>query len=456
MASLSEVPTEIVISICSYLDDIDDIFHLARSCKRVLNIIENPDIQLYALRSAIRNASHHHYDTQLSCLLALSERYSPDYAASRDEPFLLPRPNQNDLSNALAAEHEPLPADAVWAVVSRWRGLRVLYDLYCHPLLRAVYLGSHLPDWLDNECYKEEFVHSPSDLPPLPSVTHYGGSAQGAGAAFSGRSRQAYRRFYKALTAHWTAVETLSLARVTIYNTPEDRDRRFSQIWKMWAENRDRTLQEKLDLIEAFDFVWGFLSRKILASAPSVYDWLGEEKIRLCPGDQGGEASDWAYFVRTVIQYLRPPNVIEMLLCPTWVRSQSSVDTSRFGYLRALGLFDHKNGICQQMEHDWTRNWQWCWYCPVTVLEHDVLVEIWNILQKADGIRGTARFWEYVWWTYRRKAWVSDARGVLFAREESTERRLALGMTTFTKTSLIQVATLGCANSVKFLAIIAA
>ncbi|PYH67115.1 F-box protein [Aspergillus vadensis CBS 113365] len=397
MGSLLKVPTEILISICSYLDDIDDIFHLARSCKRVLNIIENPDNQLYVLRSVIRNASHHHYDTQLSYLLALSE-------------------------SALAAEHELLPADAVWAIVSRWRGLRVLYDLYCHPLLRAVYLGSHLPDWLDNECYEEEFVHSPSDLPPLPSVTHYGGSAQGAGAAFSGRSRQAYRRFYKALTAHWTAVETLSLARVTVYSTPEDRDRRFSQIWKIWAENRDRTLQEKLDLIEAFDFVWGFLLRKILASAPSLYDWLGEETIRLCPG---GEASDWAFFVRTAIQYLRPPNIIEMLLCPPWVRSQSSVDASRFGYLRALGLFDQKNGICQQMEHDWTRNWQWCWYCPVTVLEYDVLVEIRNILQKADGVRGTARFWEYVWWTYRRKAWVSDARGVLFFREESAERILS-------------------------------
>lgn len=308
----------------------------------------------------------------------------------------------------------------VWSIVCRWQGLHLLYQLYCHPPLRTLYFRSRPPDWLGSDSSEEECNLTETDHLVEPIVTAQGDVSLDVGAVCPGQNRRSYQRFYQALTAQWLAVEMLWLARISVYDTPSDQHRYFVQVWKIWGDNRSRTLQEKLDVLEIFDFVWSFLGRKSFESIAREWDRLTGEYTRFEDGGDDFRSAHQPGCMRAVTQYLRPPNIIELFLCSTR-RPSHSWSIKRLQYLRTLGFFDEKNGICRRLDGSESSDFRWWWYCPVNLLEHDVLVGIQTSIDP-NSCPASDIVLEYVWGTYRHTAWDFDAKGHLFFREETSER----------------------------------
>jgi hypothetical protein len=64
------------------------------------------------------------------------------------------------------------------------------------------------------------------------------------------------QRFYQALTAHWLAIKALRFAGTSVYDRLSERNLRFDQGNNIWSENKVRSLQEMLDILEVYDFVY--------------------------------------------------------------------------------------------------------------------------------------------------------------------------------------------------------
>ncbi|KAB8260223.1 hypothetical protein BDV32DRAFT_123354 [Aspergillus pseudonomiae] len=418
---LLNIPCEILLSICCYLGDIDDVLHLARCCKQLHGTFERQSHRLVAFRSVIGNAAHHRYDLKLSPVLNISQRLFAEYSASHGKPPLSKRPIHADILNLHTPDGDSLPEDEVWSIVCRWQGFRLLYDLYCNPSIRSRYSRSVFLNWPNNECYEEEhaLVH---DEPLLePTITPHKDTVPGGCATLPSLRNRGYRRFYQALTAHWFAVEALWLARISRYKTPQERNNRFVQVRGIWRDNPDRTLQEKLDVLEVFDFVWGFLGRKIFVDVYGMRSWLDEDGAGLYFDGEQSEGVNWAFFVRSVTQYLRPPNIIELLLSLVWNPSTSWA-VHRPSYLRTLGFFDEQQGICEQPGTRESPDWRWLF--PGAFLEYDVLASVIHQVTYEDGDEALRALWEYIWWVYRRNYWESDSKGAIIFRDETSSQIL--------------------------------
>ncbi|KAE8407224.1 hypothetical protein BDV37DRAFT_269345 [Aspergillus pseudonomiae] len=334
---LLNIPCEILLSICCYLGDIDDVLHLARCCKQLHGTFERQSHRLVAFRSVIGNAAHHRYDLKLSPVLNISQRLFAEYSASHGKPPLSKRPIHADILNLHTPDGDSLPEDEVWSIVCRWQGFRLLYDLYCNPSIRSRYSRSE----------EHALVH---DEPLLePTITPHKDTVPGGCATLpSLRNR-----------AHWFAVEALWLARISRYKTPQERNNRF--------------VQEKLDVLEIFVDVYGMRS------------WLDEDGAGLYFDGEQSEGVNWAFFVRSVTQYLRPPNIIELLLSLVWNP-----------YLRTLGFFDEQQGICEQPGTRESPDWRWLF--PGAFLEYDVLASVIHQVTYEDGDEALRALWEYIWW----------------------------------------------------------
>jgi hypothetical protein len=223
------------------------------------------------------------------------------------------------------------------------------------------------------------------------------------------QKQRSYQRFYKALTAHWTAVEALWRARAQVYTTPKHCDKSFDLVWMKWTNNPDRPLEEKIDLVEVVDFVWGFLGRKCFPvfSVPAWLEGEREETLQDYLDDNGTVASNLPFFVQRVIQYLRPPQIIELILWMWKPHRDQNLDQP--AYLQRLGFSDVFEGIIEG-EDRWVGTDTWF---PITAVEADVE----NGLYYMEDGPSLAAKWEH----YRRVVWPSDARAKVLFRNESAQ-----------------------------------
>jgi hypothetical protein len=183
--------------------------------------------------------------------------------------------------------------------------MRLLFDFYCDTSIQTSYSVAR---WQASE----EGWEGEGPLPPPVGCTCDGFQALNA------RERQrSYQRFYKALTAHWAMVEMLWVARVAAYHSPDLRDEAHARIWDLFT-NTTRSLQEKIDIVEVVDFVWGYLARKNF-HLPSFSIWLQGQREEIVRDYRlGDETEDWQYFVQCVLEFLRPPHILELLILSTW------------------------------------------------------------------------------------------------------------------------------------------
>jgi hypothetical protein len=162
-----------------------------------------------------------------------------------------------------------------------------------------------------------------------------------------------------------------------------------------------------MDNLEVYDFVYGYLPRKIFHDVSSFPDWIkGEQKE-----DHFLEINEWSYFVETTRLYLRPSNIIELLVLSTW-DSRASWPPNRPKYLRLLGFSDEDEGVCRILDDTRTPETLY----SVMDIENDVESKLREVCSgDADSL---ARAWD----RYRHDLWTQDARGRVLGREESSDQ----------------------------------
>jgi hypothetical protein len=282
--------------------------------------------------------------------------------------------------------------------------MRLLFDFYCDTSIQTSYSQAR---WQASE----ERWKGEDPLPPPVGCTC--DVFQELNATERQRS---YQRFYKALTAHWAMVEMLWVARVAAYHSPDLRDEAHARIWDLFT-NTTRSLQEKIDIVEVVDFVWGFLARKNF-DIPSFSIWLkGQREDVIQDYRLGDETEDWQYFVQSVLEFLRPPHILELLILSTW-SSNHTWKVDRPSYLRRLGFFDTRDGVVEHGD-------QVCFeeaVFPVSIWGKDVENELRRLVQTEATVAGESQSdlvskWEW----YRNVTWAQKERGRLLFRIEDPQ-----------------------------------
>ncbi|GIJ91855.1 hypothetical protein Asppvi_010830 [Aspergillus pseudoviridinutans] len=263
---------------------------------------------------------------------------------------------------------DELTCEAIWEIVCRWHTMRVLFLLYCDSSIQASFSLSAISSWYDEAVEKDEEFAREMPL-PVPS----GVSCEAFTRLSAAQRQRSYQRFYKAVMAHWLAVETLWFAKVQVYESPRQCDGIFKHVWALWIDNQGRPLQEKIDIVEVVDFVWNFLGRKNF-SVSSIPDWVdgeGEQFRRMYLDEYETETSNWAFFAECVTQYLRPSNIIELLLLST-LPSKRCWNFEQPSYLRRLGFFDVQEGVIEDTNESAKAEVHF----PANVVELDVETDI--------------------------------------------------------------------------------
>ncbi|KAI9761062.1 MAG: hypothetical protein M1840_002030 [Geoglossum simile] len=151
---------------------------------------------------------------------------------------------------------------------------------------------------------------------------------------------QQTQRFYQALTAHWLSIECLRLVEICNYRTQTLNIQHYETLHNMWANNDERTLRESCDVLEVYDFVQGYLVRKIFADVTEISQWVHGEEQGIVIDERPED--NWDYFVKTARLHLRPFDIIELFLMGPWRTNMNSLSypPDKVAYFRHRGLFD--------------------------------------------------------------------------------------------------------------------
>ncbi|KAJ6051012.1 uncharacterized protein N7446_005643 [Penicillium canescens] len=244
------------------------------------------------------HAPQHHYDLALNQSIHMYGDFSSEFYS---KPSIPANPERRrwylNMLKPLDCG-EVIPDGVVWDVVCRWQGLRLLFDLYVDTAIRKSYVKSVFPysTGLGKPDRTEESA-SEGDLPKPSQIP-----SPCANAMIPEDRKSAYERFYKALTAHWVAIETLWKVRTQVWPNAQQFDSAFESAVEMWSNNPGRPLKEKMDIIEIVDFIWGFLGRKAfhVASVPSWIEGEGDLVKEQYLDQNETEAGNWGFFVRGV------------------------------------------------------------------------------------------------------------------------------------------------------------
>ncbi|KAF7137128.1 hypothetical protein CNMCM5793_007192 [Aspergillus hiratsukae] len=304
--NLQSLPAEVLLRIFQLTDNIDDALRLGRSCRQLYRILGRPGHRHMIIKSIIQRSEYHKHDLQLSHLTQFHAECSEIYATQPRLPMSR-RPDTDMVKSFHEPSEELLASPQIVAeIVTRWHAMKVLFHVYC-------------------------------------------------------KNSRAYERFYRALTAHWVAVELTWVIRVSKHQTERDFKRWEKKVYDRWSDNPQRSLEEKLDIFEILDFVWYFLVTKIFDYVGTVADWIevapesdtpdGFSPLELYvshiegldhPLQYDADTAGLDYtndFIEDLTSSIRPPHVIELLLRFAWdPNSQSDLD--RPEYVRKLGLLD--------------------------------------------------------------------------------------------------------------------
>lgn len=233
-------------------------------------------------------------------------------------------------------------------------------------------------------------AQKPPGLPAAPS-----GLLSNAASKRTAKERQqAYRRFYKALTTHWLAVETTWRAVTRAHTKAREIGTAIDTIRATWMEDSVESLPDQLDVIPIVDFVWDFLGRSVSQSRTyfpefDPREWQGEDAVH---GMQ-------SYSLNALL-CARPPDVVELLLV-AWDNGGWKFDHPRF--LRRLGYFDAKVRM-YPLQHELSNTIQTNTWLAMTLVERSS--------EERDELKWDASRVLRRWgrWGYKHIEGVGDAR----------------------------------------------
>ncbi|GFF55001.1 hypothetical protein IFM46972_10161 [Aspergillus udagawae] len=448
--SLQSLPAEVTLQLFQLLDNIDDALRLGRSCRQMYRILDRPGHRHTIMKSIIQRSEYHKHDLQLSYLAQFHAECTEIYATQPRLPMSR-RPD----TDMVKLFHEPsadlLASPLVVAeIVTRWHAMKVLFDLYCKKRVRSSYLADWETSWNCSPEIDGEYETA-------------GRSTKGICDSFAQLTLQekqrAYERFYRALTAHWVAVELTWVIRVSKHKTERDFKRWERKVYNRWADNPQRSLEEKLDIFEILDFVWHFLVSKIFDHSGTVADWIevapesatphGFSPLDLYVSHMEGsshpsqlepdfhEALEDDYtgmFIDDLRSIIRPPHVIELLLRLAWdPKARSDFDQPE--YVRKLGLLD-QSYRWEQTKADGFQTYHVDLY-DIDLPDTDILSSLSAMAlraQEGDSCQLiTTRYrdddrainemkWEVCreqWERYKENPWNTEMRGGIFFRQET-------------------------------------
>jgi hypothetical protein len=290
-----------------------------------------------------------------------------------------------------------IPDEVVWDIVTRWHGMRLLFAIYLDKATMEAYVrsvfsftpGVNEPDTTEESAFEGD-IPKPSPNPESCENRTTLASRQGG-----------YERFYKALTAQWMSIEKLWRVRSQVWPNAQKFDDAFDATLRQWINNPGRPMKEKIDIAEIVEFVWGFLGRKTIRFS-EFSSWLeGEDDLvrdQYLDQDES-KVGNWGFFVRSVVQFLRPPQILQLVLS-YWYPSSWNFDRS--GFLRHLGLFDTWEGVLINA-HPSPRSDSWV---PLDIVNYDVG----NSFAHMENGKEVEENWQ----KYRQTSWPKEIKGKLF------------------------------------------
>lgn len=289
----------------------------------------------------------------------------------------------------------------VWDIVTRWQGLALLYDIYTISSVQEEFRET------DPSAF-EPYGWEEPESPPEPWDDFFVENTLDVPAEFSKhftccdtpekRDSGVYERFYMAITACWLSIESRRYAQIC-------RDNLQSEKLALWDKHYDRLsfnrgLHEAFNIIEAYDFVYGFLLRHIHPARIDAYrDWKSE--------DEPNPSDEWQESLDDIRLELSPPDIVELLLLTSnwrgefgkrneWPRSRKNE------YLRHRMVYDSyfnphaaKRDIQKMHSYAYSVNDLECVFESKLEEALDILV---NKCHR-------------VWTNYRINEWKDDARG---------------------------------------------
>jgi F-box domain len=419
MTVLLDLPSEVITLIFCNLRDIDDVNHLSRSCRRLHSILQNEATYLIVMRTIIvsfgitnnlkldgvscpylqSQSDVYENDLALCTIIETNQAFSEFYQTHAERP-LESGIKGSDLPNLAHERPEELTAERVYTIICRWHGLRVLQELYLDVTIGTQYYESTFPfagdfDPADMTLSTESSVRV-SHLQSLPA-------GDNAGKSFDAQQTQ---RFYKALTSYWLAMEAHWLLCRSVQDTWEELWNLSDSVEDIWSGNLRGGLLESLEVLEVYDFVYGFLLRMIFPNVETTLPWLSGSGSYYFENNTFAP-SEWVFFLQNCRLFLRPPDIIELLamVCSstetTWPTNKSEYLQQRgaFDFLGGTALTDHPDGDTLDfwfdvglLEEGVCRQIQIC--APLDDAQQ--LQALWRRFR--DGWKCEAR-WKLFWWT---------------------------------------------------------
>jgi hypothetical protein len=283
----------------------------------------------------------------------------------------------------------------VWDIVARWHSLRPLQHLYLIPAIRSKYVDSFCPtrDTVPQEA-------DPLDIAELAREEMYRSADSSGTCKTASLSPGDSGRFYKALTAYWLATESLKLARNCRYDLQTTMNRTFGRVDAMWLQRN--SIQEGLDVLEVFDFVYGFLCQHIPSMRIDNFtDWVHEDWLSVLDPLH----SEWAFFLKNMWLTLSPPDVLELLWSASSPTDRAGTTVQRWSkkrkeeYLRLRGFSYNHTPVVLYDVRETPDTWYSAWQ-----LEEACDIQLQQVASPTSQV-------SLAWGKYRRTRWKEDVRG---------------------------------------------
>lgn len=344
------------------------------------------------------------YDLSLCKIIETNQAFSEIYLVHAERPLHIgiEGPKFDKIINE---RPEDLTNERIYAIVCRWQGLRILQDLYLNAAIGAKYSNFTFSYSMDanrvTTAMLTESAINDSHLQHLPAQD------------LSSRSfnAQQTQRFYKALTSYWLAMESHWLLCRSVHSTWEELWKLIGSVRDIWRGGHRRDLLESCELIEVYDFVYGFLLETIFPNIETTLPWLGGSDWYRLGTNNASESLDWAYFVQNCRRFLNPAHVIELLALPC-SSTGMKWPPNKTEYLQRRGAFQASCATAQINPPD----------CITVYFSHDV-----QMLEKdtcckleAKGHVDDADRFRALWKNFR-DAWTLHARWTLFWWADSSD-----------------------------------
>lgn len=320
------------------------------------------------------------------------QHFSLKHLSGRHNPIPVElHPPSTHFEQCLRAES--LSEQQVWDIVARWQGLRPLQNLYLDPVISSKYTKSL--------CVTENNAPQKTEILDILGLARYGKENGHSNSEICVFSPSETGRFYTVLTRYWVAIESLKLAQQCHYRLQSTENKAFEEVTALWLQRSG--LQESLEVLEVFDFVYGFLCQHTNCSDPDSFtDWIHEEDW------MDDQEEEWAFFVKSIRLVLNPADMLELLLFTSlWGEKTSSPSQTwskeiKTDYLRVRGFFG--SGFLGQVTTADVGETPDTWYSTAD-LERACELQLQNMLK--DHPSEVSRAWV----KYRTTFWQTDARG---------------------------------------------